>query len=199
MEQERPWRIATRAAIWVVGGLLVVLVATGVTLSFRYRPDVSGAYANVADLEQRSILSARSAHRLAAAGFLPAVGCLAIASIGLFLTRRERGPTVLPLLAGGLTLAAVFTGYLLPWDQLSLWAVSVGTNMRGYGPIIRGHSVKYVLIGSTEVGTATFSRWFWVHTVLVPLVMVAVLAALVINVRRRPVRGAGRSEMRGGR
>jgi len=88
VERERPWRIATRAACWVVGALLVVLVVTGVTLSFRYRPDVSGAYADVADLEQRSILSARSAHRLASALFLPAVGCLAIASIGLFLSRR---------------------------------------------------------------------------------------------------------------
>jgi quinol-cytochrome oxidoreductase complex cytochrome b subunit len=185
--RERPWRIATRAATWVVGALLVALVATGVTLSFRYRPDVS--YANVAGLEHRSILTARSAHRLAAALFVPAVGCLAIASIGLFLARRERGPIAFPLLAGVSALAAVFTGYLLPWDQLSLWAVTVGTDMRGYAPILRGHRVKYVLIGSTEVGTATFSRWFWVHTVLVPLVIVGALTALVISVRRRPVGG----------
>jgi len=83
-----------------------------------------------------------------------------------------------------LALAATFTGYLLPWDQLSLWAVTVGTNMRGYGPILHGHRVKYVLIGSTEVGTATFSRWFWVHTLVVPLVIAAALIGLVIKSRR---------------
>ena len=189
MEQERPWWIATRVAAWVVGALLVVLVATGVTLSFRYRPDIS--YANVADMEQRSMLTARSAHRLASALFLPAVGCLAIASIGLFLTRRDRGPVVFPLLAGGLTLAAAFTGYLLPWDQLSLWAVTVGTDMRGYAPILRGHRVKYVLLGSTEVSTATMSRWFWVHTAVLPLVIIGVLAALVVSARRHPIGDAG--------
>ena len=46
-----------------------------------------------------------------------------------------------------LTLLLSFTGYLLPWDQLALWAVTVGTNMMGYTPVF-GSSVKYVLLGS---------------------------------------------------
>ena len=45
-----------------------------------------------------------------------------------------------------LTLLLSFTGYLLPWDQLSLWAVAVGTNMMGYTPVF-GNQVRFVLLG----------------------------------------------------
>jgi quinol-cytochrome oxidoreductase complex cytochrome b subunit len=139
----------------------------------------------VTGLEPRSRISLRGVHRLAATLFVPAVGALAIASIGFFLARRNRAPIALPLLAGAATLAAAFTGYLLPWDQLALWAVTVGADMRGYGPILRHHEVKYVILGSREIDIATFSRWFWTHTVVLPVVIVAILIALARTVRRR--------------
>ena len=47
-----------------------------------------------------------------------------------------------------------FTGYLLPWDQLALWAVTVGTNMMGYTPVF-GDQVRFVLLGGVEIGTDT--------------------------------------------
>ena len=192
VEQERAWRVAIRVAGWVVVGLLVVLVATGIALTFRYRPDVSSAYANVTSLEHRSVFSARSVHRFAAVLLLPAVGCLTIACIGLFVVRHDHRWIALPLVAGALTVGAGISGYLLPWDQLALWRVSVGTNMQGYMPILRGHDVKFVLIGAQEMSTATFSRWFWVHSVAVPVALVGVLLALGFAVRR----GSG---VRGGR
>ena len=61
-----------------------------------------------------------------------------------------------------LTLLLSFTGYLLPWDQLALWAVTVGTNMMGYTPVF-GSSVKYVLLGSKEIGNDTLLRWYVLH------------------------------------
>jgi quinol-cytochrome oxidoreductase complex cytochrome b subunit len=186
MEHTRTWQIATRIALWIVAALFVILVATGIALSFRYRPDVTRPYASVTGLEPRSPITSRGVHRVAAAAFVPAVGVLAIASIGLFLTSRHRASIALSLLAGLTTLAAVFTGYLLPWDQLALWAVTVGTDMKGYAPILRHDKVRYVILGSREINTATFSRWFWTHTVVLPVVIVAVLVALAFAARRRP-------------
>ena len=51
-----------------------------------------------------------------------------------------------------LTLLLSFTGYLLPWDQLALWAVTVGTNMMGYTPVF-GTQVRFVLLGGKEIGS----------------------------------------------
>jgi quinol-cytochrome oxidoreductase complex cytochrome b subunit len=185
VDPARRWRTATRVAFWIVAALFVVLIATGIGLSFRYRPTVTRPYASVTGLEPRSPITLRAVHRLAAALFVPAVGALAIASIGLLLARRKRAPIAFPLLAGVATLAAAFTGYLLPWDQLSLWAVTVGSDMRGYGPILRHHGVKFVILGSSEIDVGTFSRWFWTHTVVLPVVIVAMLIALALTVRRR--------------
>jgi hypothetical protein len=57
-----------------------------------------------------------------------------------------------------LTLLLAFTGYLLPWDQLALWAVTVGTNMMGYMPVF-GSQVRFELLGGFEIGPATLLRW----------------------------------------
>ena len=194
MTTERGWAAATRIAAGIVGALLVILVVTGLVLTFRYRPDVSRAYLNVRSLEQHPLFTARRVHRVAAVLFMPAVAALAVTSIGLFVVRRDRGstafspisftPIAFSLLACGSALAAFATGLLLPWDQLSLWAVTVGTDMRGYTGILGGRDVKYVLVGSSEFAPATFSRWFWVHSVVVPVFLFGMLAAVIATARR---------------
>lgn len=185
MTQERTWLLATRVAAGIVAVLLVVLIATGIALTFRYEPDVTDAYANVGSLEHRSLLTARSVHQVASTLFVAAVGVLAIASIGLFLVRRNRAPIALSLLAGMSALLAAFTGYLLPWDQLGLWAVTVGTNMRGYTSILdNNHKVRYVLFGSRTTTAATLGHEYWLHAVAVPVVIVGVVAALLFATRR---------------
>jgi quinol-cytochrome oxidoreductase complex cytochrome b subunit len=181
--QERTWLVATRVTAGIVATLFVALLVTGVVLIFRYEPSVN-SFASVRSLEDRPILTARSVHRVAALLFVPAVAALAVASGGLFLVRRNRRPLALSMGAVVVAVAAAFTGYLLPWDQLSLWAVTVGTNMRGYTPILDGHSVKYVLVGSSEIGPGTIDRWFWVHTVAIPVVFGGALLVLVLLARR---------------
>jgi len=187
VEQDRGLTIATRVLAYVVGVLFVVLAATGVALTFRYQPTVS--YANVASLEHHSIVTLRGVHRLASRLFVLAVGGLAVSSIGLFIARRRRFPIAFSLLAGLFALAGSVTGYLLPWDQMSLWAVSVGTNMRGYSAILHGHKVRFVLVGSTEVGTSTVQQWFWVHAVVVPVLIVGAVGAVLFAARRRAAIG----------
>ena len=186
MGQERAWRVATRISVWVVAVLFATLLATGIVLTFRYRPTVS--YADVGALERHPVFTARHVHRLASSLFVPATLCLLVSSAGLFRTRRERAPIAWPVIAVGLSLFAAFTGYLLPWDQLGLWAVTVGTNMQGYRPILRGHGVKFVLLGTNEVSPATISHWYWVHAVAVPLLLVTVVVVVVVRARRQPTR-----------
>ena len=91
---------------------------------------------------------------------------------------------MLPVLAAALAVVAGVTGYLLPWDQLAVRSTTIGVNIRGYGSILRGNRVQYVLVGVRTISTATFSRWYWLHAVVVPVVIVAVLVGFAITTRR---------------
>src|SRR5205823_4497691 len=77
--------------------------------------------------------------------------------------------TVTGLLLMLITLLLSFTGYLLPWDQLSIWAVTVGTNMAKYAPIA-GPYTRYLMLGGHAVGDATLLRFYVMHVVGLPLV-----------------------------
>jgi len=73
-----------------------------------------------------------------------------------------------------LTLLMSFTGYLLPWDQLAFWAVTVGTEMAGYVPFI-GDVVRETLLGDTTVGAPTLLRFYVLHVVVLPTLAVVAL------------------------
>ncbi len=79
-----------------------------------------------------------------------------------------------------LTLLLSFTGYLLPWDQLAYWAVTVGSGMAGYVPLM-GETVQEILLGGPIVGSATLLRFYVLHVAILPL---AVVAALTIHLWR---------------
>ena len=78
---------------------------------------------------------------------------------------------------------SLFTGYLLPWDQLALWAVTVGTNMMGYTPVF-GDQVRFVLLGGAEIGTDTLLRWYVLHVLMLPFVAVIFMAIHFWRVRK---------------
>ena len=82
-----------------------------------------------------------------------------------------------------LTLLLSFTGYLLPWDQLALWAVTVGTNMMGYTPVF-GSQVRFVLLGGAEIGGPTLLRWYVLHVLMLPFVIVIFMAIHFWRVRK---------------
>jgi quinol-cytochrome oxidoreductase complex cytochrome b subunit len=93
-----------------------------------------------------------------------------------------------------LTFFLGFTGYLLPWDQLSYWAVTVGSNMAGAVPVI-GHAgpfalagedddVRALLLGDRVVGGAALLRFYVLHCVLVPAAMGILMAMHFFRVRR---------------
>jgi quinol-cytochrome oxidoreductase complex cytochrome b subunit len=70
-----------------------------------------------------------------------------------------------------LTLFLSYTGYLLPWDQLAFWAVTVGTNIISAMPII-GNKIRYVVLGGNIVGENALLRFYVLHVVVLPLIAV---------------------------
>ena len=136
------------------------------------------AYANVQSLET-AVTFGSACPQHASLGRAPhgAVGVPAHVAVfyhGAYKSPREFN-WVIGIILLLLTLLLSFTGYLLPWDQLSLWAVTVGTNMMGYTPVF-GPQVKYVLLGSKEIGSETLLRWYVLHVLLLPFVIVIFMA-----------------------
>jgi quinol-cytochrome oxidoreductase complex cytochrome b subunit len=60
-----------------------------------------------------------------------------------------------------------FTGYLLPWDQKAYWATTVGTSIAGETPLI-GNWLKTLLIGGSQIGAVTLTRFFTLHVAIIP-------------------------------
>jgi quinol-cytochrome oxidoreductase complex cytochrome b subunit len=98
-----------------------------------------------------------------------------------------------------LTLGLSFTGYLLPWDQLSYWAVTVGTNLTQYVPVF-GNLAQDVLIGGDQIGQATLLRFYALHVAVLPILVVVTLCIHIWRVRKdgfavdRPSAGAFEEE-----
>jgi quinol-cytochrome oxidoreductase complex cytochrome b subunit len=172
-----------RGLLVILGVLLVVLLATGVWLALQYQP--SGAFQAA-----RPQSWVRSTHRTASRLFV----FTALATFGLSIAvsveralKRGTPAWVVGLVIMLGALAASFSGYLLPWDQLALAPVRPG-EYRGYAFLFSRPEVKFVLIGSAEVGKATVRNWFFVHTVAIPVALVALgVAALRLTRRGRVV------------
>lgn len=76
-----------------------------------------------------------------------------------------------------------FTGYLLPWDQLSYWAVTVATSLLSYIPLA-GEPIRKVLLGGAEVGQPTLTNFFNLHTGVIPIMIIALMAWHFWRIRR---------------
>jgi len=166
--------------------LFILLTITGIFLMFYFRPGAPQAYYDVANLSTGVAFGqlVRNIHRWGAH--------LMVITVFLHMTRvfyhgaykppREFNWVVGVILLF-LTLLLSFTGYLLPWDQLALWAVTVGTNMGAYTPII-GEQVSFVLLGGIEVGAPTLLRFYVLHAVALPFVIVIFMAVHFWRVRK---------------
>lgn len=75
-----------------------------------------------------------------------------------------------------------FTGYLLPWNQLSYWATTVGTEVVGAVPWV-GEQLKQVLLGGPSVGQETLSRFFLIHVTLLPWLLVGLIVVHLVLMR----------------
>jgi quinol-cytochrome oxidoreductase complex cytochrome b subunit len=170
--------------------LFVLLTVTGIYLMFFYRPaaDIGGATAYTDMLAIRNNVFfgdlVRNIHRWAAhlMVFSVTLHMARVFYTGAYKPPREFNWVVGVILLF-LTLGLSFTGYLLPWDQLSIWAVTVGTNLAGYSPLI-ANQVRFLLLGGLEVGPNTLLRWYVLHVLALPFVLVLFLAVHFWRIRK---------------
>jgi quinol-cytochrome oxidoreductase complex cytochrome b subunit len=92
-----------------------------------------------------------------------------------------------------LTLLFSFTGYLLPWDQLALWAITVGTNIAGYVPLM-GDKARQILLGGPDVGGNALLRFYVLHIYVLPALLILLLAVHIWRVRKDGFAVADREE-----
>jgi quinol-cytochrome oxidoreductase complex cytochrome b subunit len=166
--------------------MFLVLVVTGVALMLYYTPYPREAYRSMKDLEFVVTFGPvlRNLHRWSAHGMVIVVF---LHMCRVFFTGAYKAPRQFNWVVGVgllvLTLVLSFTGYLLPWDQLSFWAITVGANIAAYAPVV-GDSVKYLLLGGHVIGSGALLRFYVLHCVILPGVVLMLVALHVFRVRK---------------
>ncbi len=172
--------------------LFFLLVLSGLPLLLLYVPSVERAYGSVKDIEFVVTFGSwiRAVHRIAAHLMVAAVF---LHLVRVFLTGAYKNGTgrgqrrewnwVLGVVMIVLTLFLSFTGYLLPWDQLAYWAVTVGTNIASSVPFV-GPEVRELLIGGRTIDQATLIRFYVLHVIFLPAGLGALLAYHMWRIRK---------------
>jgi len=172
--------------------VFLVLTVTGVVLMFLYVPSVERAYWSIKDLDHAVSFGwlLRRLHRITAHLM---VALVFLHMFRVFLTGSYKAGEIaksarpfnwvigVSLLV--LTLLLSFTGYLLPWDQLAFWAITVGTNIAAAVPLV-GETIRQFLLGGTMIGQPTLIRFYVLHCALLPLVLFAVAAWHMWRIRK---------------
>jgi quinol-cytochrome oxidoreductase complex cytochrome b subunit len=171
---------------FISGFLFVVLVVTGAWLMFFYAPSIERAYTDIQNLETMVTFGMllRNIHRWAAHLMVLTVF---LHLCRVFFTGGYKHPRefnwVIGVVLWVLTLLLSFTGYLLPWDQLAYWAVTVGTNMIGTTPLI-GEQLRLVLLGAQETGPEALVRFYALHIAILPIVMTILIGVHLWRIRK---------------
>ena len=194
---------------WCMGGLtfflFLVETITGVLLMFYYRPTAEWAYQDIFALRENVPIGImREIHRWAAHLMVITVW---LHMYRVFLTGSYKPPREFNWNVGVillvLTLLLSFTGYLLPWDQLAVWAVTVGTNMARATPLLghegpgaslisfggldfvhAGSDVRFGLLAGRFVGEGALLRFYVLHCLAFPLVAATLMAVHFWRVRK---------------
>lgn len=177
---------------------LAILTVTGILLMVYFKPTTELAYNSIKDIHYvvPTGRMMRNLHRWAAHGMVVAV-FLHMARV--FYTASYRPPREFNWFAGilllALTLALSFTGYLLPWDQLAYWAITIGVNIASspreltdalgltayFDP---GGEIKKLLLGANTVGGEALIRFHLLHVIVLPVVLFALLGVHVWRIRK---------------
>lgn len=166
--------------------LFVVLAITGVLLMFAYTPTPDQAYSSMESLQTDIWLGQfiRNLHHWSGNLLLILV---VLHMLRVFYTAAFHFPRQFNWVLGLLLLALValsnFTGYLLPWDQLSYWAVTIGAGLIDYLPFV-GHDLSRIVLGGSEVGAGTLKNFFALHVAVLPFLIVTTLSYHIWRVRK---------------
>jgi len=182
--------------------LFVILVVTGILLMFYYVPSTQQAYDRMLDLRGSVAFGTflRNMHRWSAHGM---VAIVFFHMCRVFFTGAYKKPRefnwVLGVVLLLVTLFLSFTGYLLPWDQLAFWAITVGTAIAGYAPVI-GKDIRFLLLGDANVGQEALLRFYVLHVAVLPAVATLLIAIHFWRIRKdgglsRPASAEAKPEM----
>ena len=166
--------------------LFLILITTGIALMFYYRPYPPQAYQDMKDLQFVVFLGPflRAMHRWSAHAM---VVCVFLHMCRVFYSGSYKKPRQYNWVVGVflllLTLSLSFTGYLLPWDQLAYWAITVGTNIGSYAPLVGG-KLRELLLGGHTVGEAALIRFYVLHVAILPSLVILLTIVHFWRVRK---------------
>jgi quinol-cytochrome oxidoreductase complex cytochrome b subunit len=166
--------------------LFLVLTVTGVYLMFFYVPSVSRAYQDILSIENSVAFGSfvRNMHRWGAHLMVLTVF---LHMIRVFYHGAYKPPREFNWLIGVVmlfcTLWLSFTGYLLPWDQIAFWAITVGSGMASYGPLV-ADPTSFILLGGVEVGQGTLIRFYVMHVIAFPLIIAILMVVHFWRIRK---------------
>jgi quinol-cytochrome oxidoreductase complex cytochrome b subunit len=166
--------------------LVVIQVVTGLLLKFHYEPSPENAYNSILNLQDSLMFGRllRNIHHWSAIALLWIVFLHMLRVIFTGAYGKPRHVTwILGLALLILAVLANFTGYLLPWDQLSYWAVTVSTSLLSYVPLA-GEALRQTLLGGKEVGQPTLTNFFNLHTGVIPLMIILLMGYHFWKIRR---------------
>jgi quinol-cytochrome oxidoreductase complex cytochrome b subunit len=166
--------------------LFLVLTVTGVYLMFFYVPSVTRAYQDILSIENSVAFGTfvRNMHRWGAHLMVLTVflHMIRVFYHGAYKPPREFN-WVIGVILLFCTLWLSFTGYLLPWDQIAFWAITVGAGMASYGPLL-SKEASFVLLGGVEVGQGTLIRFYVMHVIAFPLITAILMVVHFWRIRK---------------
>src|SRR6266852_5326746 len=175
---------------WYLGTLslatFMILVATGILLMLYYHPSVPQAYADMKDLQfvVSSGLFLRNLHRWSAQlmVFLVFAHMFKVFYRGAYRTPRQFN-WVIGVILLLITLLLSYTGYLLPWDQLAFWAITVGSNIASAVPVVC-NKVHFLMLGGNPVNANALLRFYVLHCMILPLAAILLIAVHFWRIRK---------------
>nr|WDA98806.1 cytochrome b6 [Sciadococcus taiwanensis] len=180
---------------YCIGGItltcFLIQAATGFAMTFYYRPTVTDAFSSVEYIMTQVNFGwlIRSLHRWSASMM---VLTMILHIFRVYLTGGFKKPRELTWITGVilavLTVSFGVTGYSLPWDQIGYWACKIVTGVPDAIPFV-GSSIVEILRGDVSVGQATLTRFYSLHTLMLPLLSVVFLLAHFIMIRKQGISG----------
>ncbi len=166
--------------------LIVIQIITGILLRFYYVSSPAEAYNSVLFLKNQVLFGQfiRNIHYWSGV-FLLLIAFLHFLRVFFTGAYRDLRSTnwIFGLFLLALIVFANFTGYLLPWDQLAYWAITVSTNIIGYLPVV-GESLRNSIVGGKELNADTLQTFFTFHTALFPFLLIAIVLYHFWRVRK---------------
>ena len=169
----------------------LVQVATGFAMTFYYRPSVADAFASVEFMMTQVNFGwlIRSIHRWSASMM---VLTMILHFFRVYLTGGFKKPRELTWVTGvilaSVTVSFGVTGYSLPWDQVGYWACKIVSGVPDAIPVV-GSSLVELLRGGTSVGQGTLTRFYSLHTFVLPLITAVLMLAHFLMIRKQGISG----------